>query len=153
MPNKAPYSWHNNKLTSEMCPLGFQWVWGLSSAPHSFYLPLGSFSSCSKTYQCVINTSLSSVSRHHINFKLLALLYRYSTSIDTILQVQDTSEKLIEWAWQHWYIRDLVAVIFLFDGLNICHASFCQGFNRVALQSWINMIAVETNSPLIQLSP
>ena len=39
---------HNNKLTSEieMCLLGFRKVWGLCT---SFYLPLGSSSSCSKT--------------------------------------------------------------------------------------------------------
>jgi len=44
--------------------------------------------------------SLSSVSKHHnINFKAPALLYRHWTSADTIIRVQNKSEKLGVRAW------------------------------------------------------
>ena len=95
---------HNNKLTSEMCLLGF----GASAPCYCFYLPLGSSLHAAKPYQCV------NFSNQHWSWAVYldattSILKRlcYSRGIGQVqvryFECKMRVKRSLKWVWQHQY--------------------------------------------------
>jgi len=102
---------HNNKLTSEMSLLGFQWVWGLWASLFLLYSNrLFFLLHAAKPYQCVNFSNQHFPLAVYLDATTSILKYLcYSRGTGQVhMRYFECKISVLKWVWQDRYIRSLV---------------------------------------------